>query len=83
MLVITADALGRPLQRLALGSRQPVERRLQLGLRKPQPRRLVDIQPVEAPGVVHQRLVAACLHVRQNGRDRLLDALVLFRAPVQ
>ena len=42
MLVITADALGRPLQRLTLKSRQPVERRLQLGLRQPQPRSLVE-----------------------------------------
>ena len=83
MLVIAADALGRPLQCLTLKSRQPVERCLQIGLRQPQPRRLMDIQPIEAPGVVHQRLVAARLHVRQNGRDRLLDALVLFRAPVQ
>ena len=67
MLVITADALGRPLQRLTLKSRQPVQRRLQFALRQPQPRRLVDLQPVKAPGVVHQRLVAARLHVRQNG----------------
>ena len=78
-LVIAADALGRGLQRLALGARQCRGRALRLVERHLERRGRGGLPAIEPRGELEERRVAARAHVVEDRRGRALDRVVLRR----